>query len=90
MVGSLVTVGKLKLAKKGTGFVRPLTAHDHRPIDVSYVNVACPFHDPCAVLDCFSRYIVHWEIKEAIKESEFELILQRARRKFPIATHHLR
>jgi putative transposase len=37
------------------------------------------------VLDGFSRYIVHWEIREAMKESDVEIILQRAREKFPDA-----
>ena len=40
----------------------------------------------CSVLDGFSRYIVHWEIREAMKESDVEIILQRAREKFPDAT----
>jgi transposase InsO family protein len=39
----------------------------------------------CSVLDGFSRYIVHWEIREAMKESDVEIILQRAREKFPDA-----
>jgi transposase InsO family protein len=36
-------------------------------------------------LDGFSRYIVHWEIREAMKESDVEIILQRALEKFPDA-----
>lgn len=39
----------------------------------------------CSVLDGFSRYIVHWEIRESMKESDVEIILQRAREKFPDA-----
>ena len=39
----------------------------------------------CSVLDGFSRYIVHWEIREAMKESDVEIILQRAHEKFPDA-----
>jgi len=39
----------------------------------------------CSILDGFSRYIVHWEIREAMKESDVEIILQRAREKFPDA-----
>jgi len=35
--------------------------------------------------EVFSRYIVHWEICEAMKESDVEIILQRAREKFPDA-----
>lgn len=39
----------------------------------------------CSVLDGYSRFIVHWEIREAVKESDVEIILQRAREKFPEA-----
>ena len=39
----------------------------------------------CSVLDGFSRYIVHWEIREAMTEADIEIILQRAREKFPDA-----
>ncbi len=76
---------KTKPSKKGTGFVQPLAPHDHWHIDVSYINIAGTFYYLCAILDGFSRYIVHWEIRESMKESEIELILQRAREKFPFA-----
>jgi transposase-like protein len=75
-----------KPSKKGTGFVQPLVAHDHWHIDVSYINIAGTFYYLCSVLDGYSRYIVHWEIRESMKESEIELILQRAREKFPLAS----
>jgi len=38
------------------------------------------------VLDGFSRYIVHWEIRESMKERDVEIILQRAKEKFPDAS----
>jgi len=38
------------------------------------------------VLDGYSRYLVHWEIRESMTEAEVEIILQRAREKFPQAT----
>lgn len=75
-----------KPSKKGTGFVQPLAAHDHWHIDVSYINIAGTFYYLCSVLDGYSRYIVHWEIRESMKESEIELILQRAQEKFPLAS----
>jgi len=75
-----------KKSKKGTGFVQPLEAHQHWHIDISYINICGTFYYMCSVLDGFSRYIVHWEIREAMKESDVEIILQRAREKFPDAT----
>jgi len=72
-----------KASKKGTGFHQPLKAHEHWHIDISYINISGTFYYMCSVLDGFSRYIVHWEIREAMKESDVEIILQRAREKFP-------
>jgi len=75
-----------KKSKKGTGFIQPLKSHEHWHIDISYINICGTFYYMCSVLDGFSRYIVHWEIRESMKESEVEIILQRAREKFPDAT----
>lgn len=75
-----------KPSKKGTGFVQPLKAHEHWHIDISYINICGTFYYLCSILDGFSRYIVHWEIRESMKESDVEIILQRAREKFPEAT----
>jgi transposase InsO family protein len=75
-----------KKSKKGTGFVQPLQAHEHWHIDISYINICSTFYYMCSVLDGFSRFIVHWEIREAMKESDVEIILQRAHEKFPDAT----
>jgi len=74
-----------KPSKKGTGFVQPLKAHEHWHIDISYINICGTFYYLCSILDGFSRYIVHWEIRESMKESDVEIILQRAREKFPDA-----
>jgi putative transposase len=72
-----------KASKKGTGFDQPIQAHDHWHIDISYINICGTFYYMCSVLDGYSRYIVHWEIREAMKEYDVEIILQKAREKFP-------
>jgi len=82
----LIGKRQVKPSKKGTGFVQPIGPHDHWHIDVSYINIAGTFYYLCSVLDGFSRYIVHWEIRESMKEAEIELIVQRAREKFPWAS----
>lgn len=74
-----------KPTKKGTGFHQPLLPHQHWHIDISHLNIAGTFYFQCSILDGFSRYIVHWEIREKIEESDVETILQRAREKFPQA-----
>jgi transposase InsO family protein len=72
-------------SKKGTGFVQPLQPHEHWHIDVSYLNISGTFYYLCSVLDGCSRSIVHWEIREQMKEADIETILQRAKEKHPQA-----
>jgi len=72
-------------SKKGTGFEQPLGVHEHWHADISYVNIRGTFYYLCAVLDGCSRYIVHWEIRESMTERDVELVIQRARERFPEA-----
>ena len=72
-------------SKKGTGFQQPLKPHEHWHTDISYLNIRGTFYYLCSVLDGFSRYIVHWEIRESMTESDVEIVLQRARERFPDA-----
>ncbi len=72
-----------KPSKKGTGFEQPLKPHEHWHTDVTYVNLGGTFYYLCSVLDGYSRYIPHWELRESMKEEEVEIILQRAVEKFP-------
>jgi putative transposase len=88
---TLKTAGRLdhrrfSPSKKGTGFVQPLAAHDHWHVDISYLNVAGTFYYLTSVLDGFSRYIVHWEIREAMTEADVETVVQRALEKHPGVT----
>ncbi len=71
--------------KKGTGFQQPLKPHEHWHTDISYINIRGTFYYLCSVLDGFSRHLVHWEIRETMKEADVQTILQRAREKFPEA-----
>ncbi len=68
---------------KGTGFVQPLAPHEHWHTDISYVNVCGTFYYLVSVLDGCSRYLVHWELRESMKEADVEIVLQRAREAFP-------
>jgi transposase InsO family protein len=76
---------KGKASLKGKGFQAPLAPHEHWHVDISYVNLAGTFYYLCSVLDGYSRYLVHWELRESMKEAEVEIILERAREKFPQA-----
>jgi putative transposase len=72
-------------SKKGTGFQQPLKPHEHWHIDISYINISGTFYYMCSILEGFSRYIVHWDIRESMTETDIEIILQAAREKFPDA-----
>ena len=74
-----------KATRKGQGFHGPSAVHRHWHIDVSYINIAGTFYYLCAILDGYSRYIVHWEIREQMQEQDIEIILQRAKEQHPEA-----
>ena len=76
---------KSKPSKRGTGFHQPDGPHRHWHVDISYVNICGTFYYLCSVLDGYSRYIVHWEIRESMTEADVEIILQRARERVPDA-----
>lgn len=75
-----------KPSQKGRGFVQPLAAHQHWHIDVSYLNLGGTFYYLCSILDGYSRYIVHWDIRESMKEADIELIVQQALERYPGVT----
>ena len=72
-----------RASKKGTGFQQPTRPHEHWHVDIMYLNLGGTFYYLCAVLDGYSRYIVHWEIAPAMTEAAVEMVVQRGREKFP-------
>jgi transposase InsO family protein len=74
-----------KPSRKGTGFEPPPGPHQHWHIDVSYINVHGTFYYLCSVLDGYSRFIVHWDLRESMREADVEIILERAKEKYPEA-----
>lgn len=75
-----------KPSKKGTGFHQPQKAHEHWHIDISYINIHGTFYYLTTILDGYSRFIVHWEIRRSMTEQDELVVLQRATEKFPHAT----
>lgn len=73
----------VKPSLKGTGFLQPLKVNEHWHIDISYINVCGTFYYLCTVLDGCSRFIVHWDLREQMREQDVEIILQRARETYP-------
>ena len=74
-----------KPSPKGQGFQQPLKPHQHWHIDVSYINVSGTFYYLASVLDGCSRAIVEWSLREAMKESDIEILLEAAKEKHPKA-----
>ncbi len=79
----LKAAGKLtprggKPSRKGKGFEQPLRPHEHRHVDVSYINICGTFFHLCSLLDGYSRFLVHWEIRESMIEQDVQTVVQRA------------
>ena len=70
-------------SKKGKGFDQPTGPHQHWHVDITYLNICGTFYYLGAVLDGYSRYLVHWEIREQMTEADVEILIQRARERFP-------
>jgi transposase InsO family protein len=43
------------------------------------------FYYLCSILDGFSRFLVHWDLRESMREADVEEILERAKEKYPEA-----
>ena len=81
----LLSRWKPKPSRKRTGFEQPLQPHQHWHVDVSYINLSGTFYYLCSVLDGCSRLLVHWDLRESMKEADIEMILERAKEKYPEA-----
>lgn len=75
-----------KSSRKGQGFAQPGRPNSHWHIDVSYLNISGTFYYCVTILDGYSRMVIHWDIREQMKEIDVESILQRAREHHPEAT----
>jgi len=72
-------------SKKGTGFEQPFKPHEHWHIDIAHINIHGTFYYLCAVLDGASRYLVDWSLRDSMREADIEILLERAKERFPDA-----
>lgn len=72
-----------KVSKKGDGYKQPTAPHQEWHIDIKYMNYRGRFLFFIGVLDGFSRYIVHHEVRESMTEYDVEITLQKALEKSP-------
>jgi len=73
----------VKNKRKGIGYEQPEEAHKQWHIDISYVNVLGTFLFLVAIIDGYSRFIVHHELRAAMQEKDVQLVVQRALDRFP-------
>lgn len=71
--------------QKGTGFVQPITLHDHWHIDISYLWEFGYRAYLISVLEGKSRYVLHHRVMKSMTTGDVELVLQRAREMYPEA-----
>lgn len=72
-----------KPSGKGRGFEQPLRAHEQWHTDISYINMLGTFYYFIAVLDGYSRSIIHWDLRERMTEQDVEIVIQAACEKHP-------
>lgn len=68
---------------KGKGFDQPRKAHEHWHTDIKYVNFHGAFLFLISVIDGFSRYIVHHELRVSMQEYDVQITIERALEKYP-------
>lgn len=81
--GLLNRWNKTKPSSKGQGFDQPEKPHVHWLTDIKYVNFKGAFLFLISVIDGYSRYIVHHELRQNMQEFDVEITVQRALEKHP-------
>jgi len=80
--GLLNRWNKIKKSSKGNGFIQPTEPHQHWHTDIKYVNFHGTFLFLISVIDGYSRYIVHHELRMNMQEYDVEITVQRALEKY--------
>lgn len=81
--GLLNRWNNIKKSLKGKGFDQPIVPHQHWHIDIKYVNFKGSFLFLISVIDGYSRYIVHHELRGNMQEYDIQITIQRALEKYP-------
>jgi transposase InsO family protein len=81
--GLLNRWNKVKRSSKGGGFDQPTTIHQHWHTDIKYVNYHGTFLFLISVIDGYTRYIVHHELRKTMQQFDIQITLQKALEKYP-------
>lgn len=72
-----------KTSSKGNGYIQPVRPHQEWHTDIKYVEFRGINLFFIGVLDGYSRYIIHFELRLNMSEYDVELSVQRAKEKNP-------
>ena len=70
-------------SRRGKGFAQPDHAHRDWHIDFSHVRVSSVFYHLCSIIDGYSRSIVASGLMERMRDTDAQIVLQKAREAFP-------
>jgi len=87
--GLLNPWNKVRKSTKGNGFDQPTMPHQHWHTDIKYVNFRGTFLFLISVIDGYSRYIVHHELRMSMQEFDVQITIQRALEKYPLVKPRL-
>jgi len=73
----------VKKSSKGLGFKQPDGPHQHWHTDIKYINFRGSFLFLISVMDGYSRYIVHHEVRANMAEHDVQVTIQKAKEKYP-------
>lgn len=70
-------------SSKGFGYHQPTAPHQEWHTDIKYINFQGTFLFFISVMDGYSRYILHHELRASMSEYDVEITIQRALEKYP-------
>ena len=73
----------VKTSSKGDGFTQPTAPHQHWHTDIKYINFCGTFLFLISVMDGYSRYIVHHEVRTHMSEYDVQVTMVKAKEKYP-------
>lgn len=79
----------VKKSSKGNGFIQPVVPHQHWHTDIKYVNFHGTFSFLISVIDGYSRFIVHHELRRSMQEFDVQITIERTLEKCPNAKPRL-
>lgn len=73
----------MKTSSKGSGFKQPTAPHQHWHTDIKYINFRGTFLFLISVMDGYSRYIIHHEVRANMTKDDVMITIQKAKEKYP-------